>query len=42
MKQRQKLLARAQRVVLEIGVGGLNLPFYYAGKVERVVGLPLP
>jgi ubiquinone/menaquinone biosynthesis C-methylase UbiE len=40
MKQREKVVPRAKGVVLEIGIGtGLNLPFYNAAHVERVIGL---
>ncbi|PLW82711.1 SAM-dependent methyltransferase [Kineobactrum sediminis] len=40
MKQRQKLVPRATGTVLEIGIGtGLNLPFYDASRVERLIGL---
>ncbi len=39
-KQRQKVVPLATGRVLEIGIGsGLNLPFYDADKVERVIGL---
>ncbi len=40
MKQREKVVPLATGTVLEIGIGtGLNLPFYDAEKVERVIGL---
>ena len=40
MKQREKVVPRAEGTVLEIGIGtGLNLPLYDAAKVERVIGL---
>jgi ubiquinone/menaquinone biosynthesis C-methylase UbiE len=40
MKQREKVVPLAQGSVLEIGIGtGLNLPYYDAGKVERLIGL---
>lgn len=40
MKQREKVVPLAQGTVLEIGIGtGLNLPYYDAGKVQRVIGL---
>lgn len=40
MKQREKVVPQAVGTVLEIGIGtGLNLPYYDAGKVERVIGL---
>ena len=40
MKQREKVVPLARGTVLEIGIGtGLNLPFYDAGKVERLIGL---
>jgi ubiquinone/menaquinone biosynthesis C-methylase UbiE len=39
-RQREKVVPLAQGRVLEIGVGsGLNLPYYDAGKVSRVIGL---
>lgn len=44
MRQREKVVPLAQGCVLEVGVGtGLNLPYYDAGKVSRVIGLdPAP
>ncbi|MCB1854383.1 MAG: class I SAM-dependent methyltransferase [Pseudomonadales bacterium] len=40
MKQREKVVPQAVGKVLEIGIGtGLNLPFYDASKVERLIGL---
>jgi len=40
MKQREKVVPLARGTVLEIGIGtGLNLPYYDAGKVQRVIGL---
>lgn len=39
-RQRQKVVPLAEGRVLEIGIGsGLNLPFYDAAKVQRVIGL---
>ena len=39
-RQRQKVVPLAEGRVLEVGIGsGLNLPFYDAAKVERVIGL---
>jgi ubiquinone/menaquinone biosynthesis C-methylase UbiE len=39
-KQREKVVPLAEGRVLEIGIGsGLNLPFYDAAKVERVIRL---
>ena len=39
-KQREKVVPLALGRVLEIGIGtGLNLPFYDAAKVDRVIGL---
>lgn len=44
MRQREKVVPRAQGRVLEIGIGsGLNLPFYDSTKVSKVWGLdPAP
>lgn len=40
MKQREKVVPLARGTVLEIGIGtGLNLPYYDASKVQRVIGL---
>jgi ubiquinone/menaquinone biosynthesis C-methylase UbiE len=40
MKQREKVVPRASGTVLEIGIGtGLNLPYYDAARVERLIGL---
>jgi SAM-dependent methyltransferase len=40
MKQRQKVVPRAEGTVLEIGIGtGLNLPYYEDARVERLIGL---
>jgi ubiquinone/menaquinone biosynthesis C-methylase UbiE len=40
MKQRQKVVPLATGTVLEIGIGtGLNLAYYDAGRVTRVIGL---
>jgi ubiquinone/menaquinone biosynthesis C-methylase UbiE len=40
MKQRKKVVPLASGTVLEIGIGtGLNLPYYDAGRVERLIGL---
>jgi ubiquinone/menaquinone biosynthesis C-methylase UbiE len=40
MKQREKVVPRASGTVLEIGIGtGLNLPYYDASIVERLIGL---
>jgi ubiquinone/menaquinone biosynthesis C-methylase UbiE len=39
-RQRQKIVPTAQGVVLEIGIGqGLNLPYYDAARVQRVIGI---
>ena len=43
MKQREKVRPRARGTVLEIGIGtGVNLPFYDANRVERLIGLDPP
>lgn len=40
MKQREKVVPQATGTVLEIGIGtGLNLPYYDARRVQRVIGL---
>jgi ubiquinone/menaquinone biosynthesis C-methylase UbiE len=40
MQQRQKVVPLASGTVLEIGIGtGLNLPYYDAQRVQRVIGL---
>jgi SAM-dependent methyltransferase len=40
MKQREKVVPLAMGTVLEIGIGtGLNLPYYNANRVDRVIGL---
>ena len=40
MKQREKVVPLARGTVLEIGIGtGLNLPYYDANVVDRVIGL---
>lgn len=40
MKQREKVVPRARGTVLEIGIGtGLNLPYYDASRVDRLIGL---
>ena len=40
MKQREKVVPQASGTVLEIGIGtGLNLPYYAAGKIDKVIGL---
>jgi len=40
MRQRQKVVPRAQGRVLEVGIGsGLNLPYYDATKVSKLWGL---
>ncbi len=39
-RQRRNIVPQAEGRVLEVGIGsGLNLPFYDAAKVERVIGL---
>jgi len=39
-KQREKVVPLASGVVLEIGIGsGLNIPFYNADKVSKVIGV---
>jgi len=44
MRQRQKVVPRAQGRVLEVGIGsGLNFPFYDAAKITKIWGLdPAP
>lgn len=40
MKQRAKVVPRARGTVLEIGIGtGLNLAYYDASRIERLIGL---
>ncbi|MEE4277854.1 MAG: methyltransferase domain-containing protein [Halieaceae bacterium] len=40
MKQRAKVVPRARGTVLEIGIGtGLNLAYYDAARVDRIIGL---
>ena len=40
LKQREKVVPRAQGTVLEIGIGsGLNIPYYDAQKVSHLMGL---
>jgi ubiquinone/menaquinone biosynthesis C-methylase UbiE len=40
LKQREKIVPRAQGTVLEVGIGsGLNIPYYDAQKVSHLVGL---
>jgi len=40
MKQREKVVPQAVGTVLEIGIGtGLNLPYYDANRVDRLIGL---
>lgn len=39
-KQREKVVPRAHGTVVEIGIGsGLNLPFYDASRIEKVIGV---
>ncbi len=40
MKQREKIVPKASGTVLEIGIGtGLNLPYYDASSVDKLIGL---
>ena len=40
MKQREKVVPQAHGTVLEIGIGtGLNLPYYEASRMQRLIGL---
>lgn len=40
MKQREKVVPQAHGTVLEIGIGtGLNLPYYDASRMQRLIGL---
>lgn len=40
MKQREKIVPKANGTVLEIGIGtGLNLPYYDASSVDKLIGL---